>query len=83
MKKELKNNLDEFEIEEMAMQIADMLSVALYYAGVPKKMIPRAIDAYIKAMDEVFEEDGKMSYEEIIKVIEYLKKSRPSLFTNQ
>jgi len=83
MKKSLKSELEkaEFEIEELAMQLADMLGVALHYAGVDEKKMPQAIDAYLQAIDEVFEdEDEEMGYEEIIQVIEHLKKTRPELF---
>ena len=84
MKKIFKDKLEEaeFEIEELAMQLADMLGVALYYAGVPVEKMPQAIDAYLESMDEVFkDEEGEMGFEEIIKVIEYMKKNRPNLFT--
>lgn len=83
MKKVFKSKLEEaeFEIEELAMQLADMLGVALHYAGVPEEKMPQAVDAYLEAMDEVFEdEEGEMGYEEIIKVIEHMKKTRPDLF---
>jgi len=83
VKKVFENKLveAEFEIEELAMQLADMLGVALHYAGIPEEKIPQAVDAYLDAIDEVFEdEDGEMGYEEIIKVIEHLKKTKPKLF---
>ena len=83
MKKIFKNKLEEaeFEIEELAIQLADMLGVALYYAGVPEKKIPQAVEAYLNAIDEIFEDkDSEMGYEEIIKVIEHLKKTYPTLF---
>ncbi len=72
----------EFEIEEMAMQLADMLGAALHYAGVPDEKMPNAVEAYLDAIDEVFEGslDEEMGYEEIIKVIEHLKKTKPHLF---
>ena len=83
MKKTFKNKLEEaeFEIEELAIQFADMLGVALHYAGVYEEKMPQAVDAYLDAIDEIFEdEEGDMGYEEIIKVIEHLKKTRPKLF---
>ena len=83
--KELQNELEraEIEIEEMAMQLADMLGAALYFAGVKKEDLPKAIDLYLKGLDEVFEdddEDSEMGFEEVIEVIEYLKTKHPKLF---
>ena len=72
----------EYIIEELAIQLADMLGAALHYAGVPQNKMAEAVDAYLNGIDEVFgdELDEQMGYEEIIKVIEYIKKSRPNLF---
>jgi DNA-directed RNA polymerase delta subunit len=74
-------NKAKLEIKELAMQLADMFRAALYFAGVKKDKMQDATSAYIEAIDEIFEdEEGEMGFEEIIKVIEHLKKSRPSLF---
>ena len=73
----------EIEIEELAMQLADMLGVALYFAGVKREDIPKAVDLYLQGLDEVFdddEEDGEMGFEEVIQVIEYIRKKNPKLF---
>ena len=76
--KELQKELEkaEIEIEEMAMQLADMLGAALYFAGVKKEDLPKAIDLYLNGLDEVFEdedEDSEMGFEEVVEVIEYIK----------
>lgn len=72
---------EEFDIEELAMQLADMLHVALYFAGVKKENLEKAVDAYLDGMDESLgEEDGEMGFEEVIKVITDLQKKRPELF---
>lgn len=77
-------NKDEsaLEIEELTMQIADMLGVALYFAGVKKQNIPQAIEEYVNAIDEVYkdDEDGEMGVDEIINVIQYLQKNKKDLF---
>ncbi|MFW9627636.1 MAG: hypothetical protein ACMV1K_12980 [Sulfurospirillum sp.] len=83
--KELQKELEraEVEIEEMAMQLADMLGAALYFAGVKKEDLPKAVDLYLKGLDEVFDdedEDSEMGFEEIIEVIEFLKTKHPKLF---
>ena len=83
--KELQKELEkaEIEIEEMAMQLADMLGAALYFAGVKKEDLPKAIDLYLNGLDEVFEdedEDSEMGFEEVVEVIEYIKTKNPKLF---
>ena len=83
--KELQKELEkaEIEIEEMAMQLADMLGAALYFAGVKKEDLPKSIDLYLKGLDEVFEDDdgdSEMGFEEVIEVIEYIKTKHPKLF---
>ncbi|AOO65493.1 hypothetical protein [Sulfurospirillum halorespirans] len=83
--KDLKKELEraEIEVEEMAMQLADMLGAALFFAGVKKEDLPKAIDLYLKGLDEVFEdedEDSEMGFEEVIEVIEYIRNKNPKLF---
>ena len=83
--KKLQKDLDmaEIEIEELAMQLADMLGAALYFAGVKKEDLPKAVDLYLKGLDEVFgeeDEDEEMGFEEVIEVIEYLQNKHPKLF---
>jgi len=72
----------QIEMEELSIQVADMLGVALHYAGVPHEKMPNAVQAYLDAYDKIFgdrlQEWG--GYEEVIVVIEYLKQQRPSLF---
>ncbi len=73
----------ELEIEELAMQLADMLGVALYYSGVKKDTLKDAVEAYLDAIEEVFPEDSdhiEYGFEEVVQVIEHLKKTRHSLF---
>ncbi len=70
------------EIEELSIQLADMLSVALHFAGVKKAKMEEALDAYLDEMDDVLgdDENAEMGFNEIVKVIEHLKKTRTDLF---
>lgn len=73
----------EIEIEELAMQLADMLGAALYFAGVKRENIPKAVDYYLQGLDEVFDDDdeeAEMGFEEVIQVIEHIQKNHPKLF---
>ncbi len=72
----------ELEIEELGLQLADMLGVALHFAGVKEQNIPQAIDAYLEGLDEVYgDEDGEMGFKEIVKVISHLKNTKKNLFS--
>ncbi|MDR0407882.1 MAG: hypothetical protein LBH45_03020 [Campylobacteraceae bacterium] len=71
------------EIKDLSIQLADMLSVALYFAGVKKTKLEEAIDAYLDDMDETLgsDENAPMGFDEIVKVIKHLKSVRKDLFT--
>ncbi|MDR3177971.1 MAG: hypothetical protein LBT96_03200 [Campylobacteraceae bacterium] len=70
------------EIKDLSVQLADMLSVALYFAGVKKAKLEEAIDAYLDDMDETLgdDENAPMGFDEIVKVIKHLKSARKDLF---
>ncbi len=72
----------DLDIEELALQLTDMLSVALYFAGVQEEKLQQATDAYIDAIDEVLgdDDDMEMGPPEIISIINHLKKTQPDLF---
>ena len=72
----------ELEVEELAIQLADMLAVALHFAGVKEKNLQKATDAYLDAIDDFFgdNEDGEMGFDEIVGTINLLKKNKPELF---
>jgi hypothetical protein len=75
----------EVEIEELSIQLADMLGVALYFAGVPKDMMQDAVDAYLDGLDEYFGDDdeAEMGFDQIVAVIEKLKETKPVLFVSK
>ena len=70
------------ESEELAYQLADMMGVALHYAGVKKEKLKDAVLGYLDAMDDLFSDDEPTEYgfEEIVQIIEHLKKSKKELF---
>ena len=68
------------EIEELSMQLADMLGAALYFAGVKKSKLKDGVEAYLDAIDEVVDEDEVVGYEEVIKIIEHLKRTKQEIF---
>lgn len=75
---------EEVSIEEMSFMLQDTLRAALYYAGVKKSKIEDGVDAYLDAIDEVFgDEEGVVGFDEIVKTIEHLKKTKSQLFVGQ
>lgn len=78
----MKNNIDiedELINEEIALELSDMLSVALHFAGVKDEAMQKAIDAYIQALDD-FDEEAEYGREAMISIIEGLQKNRKELF---
>ena len=72
---------DDVTLEEMSAVLQEMLRAALYFAGVKKNKLDEAADIYLDAIDEVFgDEDGMLGVDEIVKVVEHLKKESPELF---
>ena len=70
------------EIEDLEWDFADMLKSALFFAGVKDANLRKAFEAYIEAFDEIFDDnDEQLGYRENVKVINYLKKSQPKLFS--
>jgi hypothetical protein len=72
---------DEVSLEEMSFMLQDMLKATLYFAGIKKSKIEDAVDAYLDAIDDVFgDEEGIVGFEEIVKTVEHLKKTKSQLF---
>jgi len=75
-------NEDDVTLEEMSAVLQEMLRAALYFAGVKKNRLDDAAEIYLDAIDEVFgDDDGMLGIDEIIKVVEYVKKENPDLFS--
>ncbi len=69
------------EMEDLTLHLADMLEACLHFAGVKEESLEDAVKVYIDVLDEVFEDDdGDMGYQEIVKVIEFMKLKKPLLF---
>lgn len=67
----------DLEIQELALEVIDMLGVALHFAG--GKDIKELIDLYLEELDKV-PEDTPYNQEQMIVLIEGLKKKYPKLF---
>lgn len=69
--------MKDLEIQELALEVMDMLGVALHFAG--GKDIKKLIDLYLQELDEV-SEDTPYNQEQMIALIEGLKKKYPKMF---
>lgn len=67
------------EISELALEIIDMLGVALYFAGAKREKIRQLIDCY---MDELECADDHLPYnqEQMIELIKTLRVKHPQYF---
>ena len=73
----------EEEIQELSLHLADMLEVALIYAGAKKDKIEKIAKLYVASIDEALKDDDsdEMDREDIITVIEYVRSKNPELFS--
>ena len=70
------------EIVELSLHLADMLEVALLYAGAKKEKIEKVAKLNVDSIDEALKDDDseEMDREDIITVIEYIKSKNRDLF---
>lgn len=73
------NEEEKLDLEDLALEVIDMLGVALHFAGVKSENIEKAIDAYLEELDNL-DEDTSYGQKEIIEVIQSLKNKRKDLF---
>lgn len=67
------------EYEELALEILDMLGVALHFAGAKKQSIEKLIDIYIQEVEQN-DDDAAYDQEAIISLINQIKKKNPQFF---
>ncbi|RAX58249.1 hypothetical protein CCZ01_03730 [Helicobacter monodelphidis] len=63
----------------MAMELSDMLAVALHFAGVKEECLQDAMNVYVEALD-YFDDNAEYNKEAMIKIIEDMKKNNKNLF---
>lgn len=73
----------EMSLEEMALEVVDMLGVALIFAGAKKQNVEKLIELYSSQMDKFYEllpEDAPYGRDEMVEIIKSLKKDYPHFF---
>ncbi|MBS9778952.1 MAG: hypothetical protein KGV58_01430 [Campylobacteraceae bacterium] len=70
------------ELEELSLHVLDTLEAAFHFAGAKKEKMQEILDAYTKAIDELYgnDDEGEMGAKEIIELINHLKKTHKELF---
>ncbi|TXE83446.1 hypothetical protein FPD46_02070 [Campylobacter peloridis] len=68
------------EIENLQYELSIVLEAMLLYAGVKKTKLEKAIELYIDCIDEVCQNTQKEGVDEVLEVVEHLKKHHKDLF---
>ncbi|MCE3038293.1 hypothetical protein [Helicobacter anatolicus] len=68
------------EYEELALEVLDMLAVAMYFAGAKKEYTEKLIDIYIEEVEKI-DNDKDYDQQAIIDLIQTIKRKNPKLFT--
>ncbi|RDU59800.1 hypothetical protein [Helicobacter marmotae] len=73
----------EMSLEEMALEVLDMLGVALRFAGAKKEHVAKLTELYSTQMDKFYEflpDDAPYGQDEMVEIIKSLKKDYPEFF---
>lgn len=76
----MKNQDTEISQDELMYEISILLEGLLYYAGVKKDNLQEAVKIYVENIDDILKDSKAEGVDEIIEVIEYIKKENPKLF---
>ncbi|ASM35175.1 hypothetical protein CSPB12327_07045 [Campylobacter sp. RM12327] len=76
----MKNQDTEISQDELMYEISVLLEGLLYYAGVKKDNLQEAVKIYVENIDDILKDSKAEGVDEIIEVIEYIKKENPKLF---
>lgn len=73
MKNELSN-------DDLMYEISVLLDAVLFYAGVKKQNLSKAAEIFTDNIDEILAHSNAQGADEIIEVIEFMRKTYPDLF---
>ncbi|WP_270965568.1 hypothetical protein [Campylobacter upsaliensis] len=68
------------ELEDLRCELSIVLEAMLLYAGVKKDKLEKAIELYIDNIDSVLENSQSEGVEEVLEVVEYLRKHHGECF---
>ena len=67
-------------VDELSYELSMMLEAMLYYAGVKKDRLEDAAETYIECIDDSLEISGAEGVDEVLEVVEYMKKKHAKFF---
>ena len=67
-------------VDELSYELSMMLEALLYYAGVKKDRLEDAAETYIECIDDALENSGAEGVDEVLEVVEYMKKKHAKFF---
>ena len=68
------------DLQDLQYELSVTLEAMLLLAGVRRECLDAAVDAYIEVIDEVLANSTKEGADEILEVVEHLKKHKKELF---
>lgn len=70
----------EVSLEELSYELSVVLEGMLYYAGVKKAKLEEAAQIYVECIDDALEGSNAEGVDEVIEIVEYMKKNHKKLF---
>ena len=67
-------------VDELSYELSVVLEGMLYYAGVKKSKLEEAAEIYVECIDEALENSSAEGVDEVIEIVEYMKKRHAELF---
>lgn len=67
-------------VDDLSYELSMMLEAMLYYAGVKKDRLEDAAETYIECIDDALENSGAEGVDEVLEVVEYMKKKHAKFF---
>ena len=67
-------------VDELSYELSMMLETMLYYAGVKKDRLEDVAETYIECIDDALENSGAEGVDEVLEVVEYMKKKHAKFF---
>ena len=71
---------EEISMDELSYEVSILLEAALFYAGVKKEKLAKATEIYIENIDEILSNSNVQGVDEVIAVIDFMKKNYTEIF---
>lgn len=71
---------NDITLEELSYELSIVLDGLLYYAGVAKSDLEEVAGLYVENSDEALKNSDAEGVDEVIAIVEFLKKSYPQYF---